>query len=354
MMFTKLAGAIALALIILTNGWATSSVFAASVGEFYRGKTVSVYISAPPGGGYDAYGRLLARHIGRNIPGKPIAIPRNKPGSGGRIVASYLYKVAPKDGTAISVMHGTTVYDSLFKNKGAHFDARKFNWLGSIDGFISIGFATTRSGVRTIEDAKKKQIILGATGFGSNTYRLPNLMNQLVGTKFKVIVGYKGTKSVYLAIERGELDGMLGASWSQLRNRYMRWIKGGKVSLLVQLGGKKSPELPNVPLALDLVTDKDDKALLAFVMQGHQMSRAVAAPPGVPADRVKALRAAFQATLKDAKFIAEAKKGRRETRSISGEAIDKIVARLFASSPTLIKRARKVMVRPKKKKKKKK
>ncbi len=327
---------------------------AAAVADFYKDKTVSVYISAPPGGGYDAYGRLLARHLGRNIPGKPTVIPKNMPGSGGRRVASYLYNVAPKDGTAISVMHGTTVYDSLFKNKGAHFDARKLNWLGSIDGFISIGFATTRSGVRTIQDAMKKEIILGATGYGSNTYRFPNLLNKLIGTKFKVIVGYKGTKSVYLAIERGELDGMLGASWSQLRNRYTRWIKGGKVSLLVQLSTKKSPELPNVPLALDLIKNKDDKALLAFLLQGHQMSRASAAPPDIPAARVKALRAAFQATLKDAKFIAQAKKGRRETRSISGEKIDKIVAKLYASPPALVERARKIMVKPKKKKKKKK
>ncbi len=276
------------------------------------------------------------------------------PGSGGRRVASYLYNVAPKDGTAITVMHGTTVYDSLFKNKGAHFDARKLNWLGSIDGFISIGFANTSSGVKTIQDAMKKEIILGATGYGSNTYRFPNLLNKLIGTKFKVITGYKGTKSVYLAIERGELDGMLGASWSQLRNRYTRWIKAGKVNVLVQLSVKKSPELPNVPMALDLVKNKDDKALLKFMLQGHQMSRASAAPPGLPASRVKALRAAFNATLKDPKFIAQAKKSRRETRSISGEKIDKIVAMLYASSPALIERASKLMIKPKKKKKKKK
>lgn len=327
---------------------------AGAVADFYKDKTVSIYISAPPGGGYDAYGRLYARHLGRNLPGHPTVIPKNMPGSGGRRVASYLYNIAPKDGTAISVMHGTTIYDSLFKTKGAHFDARKLNWLGSMDGFISIGFATTRSGVRTIKDAQNKQIILGATGYGSNTYRYPNLLNQLIGTKFKVITGYKGTKSIYLAIERGELDGMLGASWSQLRNRYMRWIKGDKITILVQLSAKKSAELPNVPLALDLVKNKDDKALLAFVLQGQQMSRAVAAPQDIPADRLKALKAAFQATMKDPKFVAQAKKSRREIRHISGEKIDKIIAGLYAASPALIERARKVIVKPKKKKKKKK
>lgn len=320
------------------------------VADFYKGKTVSIYISAPPGGGYDAYGRLLSHHIGRHIPGKPIVIALNMPGSGGRKVGNYLYNAAPQNGIALGVHHGTIVYDSLFKSKGVKFDVRKMNWLGSMDGFVSIGFAAASSGVRTIEDAKKKEIIFGATGFGSNTFKYPTLLNQLLGTKFKVIAGYKGTKSIYMAIEQGELHGMLGASWSQLRNRFPHWIKSGKVNLLVQLAAKKSPELPNVPLALDLVTDKEDKALLAFVLKGQQMSRPSTAPPGVPARRVKALRAAFEATLKDPKFIAEAKKGRRDIRPLTGEQIDTLIAELYGSSPDLIKRAQKIMARKKKKK----
>lgn len=305
----------------------------------FAGKTITVYISVGAGGGYDAYGRLLARNIGRYLPGHPTVIAANMPGAGGRKLANYLYNAAPKDGTVIGIMQHTTVYDALFGEKGARYDARKFNWLGSMATFTSVGLAWHNTGVRTAEDAKKKQLVIGSSGVGATSYQYANLMNHLVGTKLKIITGYKGAADMFLALEKGELQGLAGIAWASIRNHLGGYIKHHDLNVFVQFTLKKNPQLPNVPLIGDLVSSDRDKRVLNFVFAGLQFARPFLAPPGVPAATVAILRRGFDEAVKDPALLAEAKKARFDIDPVDGATVQKLVDGLYEAPKSVVERA---------------
>ncbi len=307
--------------------------------DMFKGRTIILYVSTSPGGGYDAYARLVARHLGHHLPGNPNVIVENMPGAGGRSLANYIYNVAPKDGTAIATMQHTTVYDALFGDPGVKYDARTFNWLGSIATFTSVGFAWHTSGVRTIADAKTKQIAMGSSGVSATSFQYTKPMNHILGTKFKILVGYKGSADLYLALERGEIQGVAGTDWAVLRNDRSNWIKNKDIDVFIQLAMKKNSELPNVPLIGDLVSSAEDKSVLKFVFDGLQFARPFLAPPGVPSPVVAVLRRGFDAAAKDPALLSEAKKERLDTDPVDGATVQQLVAALYTTPKPIIQRA---------------
>jgi tripartite-type tricarboxylate transporter receptor subunit TctC len=313
---------------------------ARAVDDTFKDRTIIVYVSTGPGGGYDAYGRMVARYIGRHLPGNPRVIVENMPGAGGRSLANFLYNAAPKDGTAIGIVQHTIVYDDLFAEQGVKYDARKFTWLGSAASFTSVGIAWHTSGVATIEDAKQKQIVMGSSGAGATSYQYTNLMNHLLGTKFKILIGYKGAADMYLALERGELQGVAGTDWTTIHNQHSRWLENKDINVFVQFAVRKHPDLPNVPLIGDLVTSDEDKSVLRFVFLGLGFARPFLAPPGLPEPVVAALRNGFDATTKDPEFLAEAAKVRFDIDPVDGITAQKLVEELYATPKPLVERAK--------------
>jgi tripartite-type tricarboxylate transporter receptor subunit TctC len=305
----------------------------------FKGRTVIIYVSTGPGGGYDAYARLVARNLGRHLPGNPNVIVESMPGAGGLNLANYLYNVAPKDGSAIGTMQHTITYEALFGDQAVKFDARKFNWIGSIATFTSVGVAWHTSGVKTIEDAKKKQIAMGASGAGATSFEYTNLMNHLLGTKFKILIGYKGSTAMYLAMERGELQGVAGTDWAVIRNDHSDWIKTKDIDVFVQFALKKSPDLPNVPLIGDLASSAEDKRVLHFVFAGLQFARPFLAPPGVPASVVAQLRSGFDAAAMDPALLAQAKKEQLDIEPADGATVQRLVGELYETPKPIVKRA---------------
>ena len=309
-------------------------------GDLFKGRKISIYVSTGPGGGYDAYGRLLAQHLGHHLPGNPTVVVENMPGAGGRNVANYIYNVAPKDGTAIATVQHTTVYDALFGENGVRYDARRFNWLGSMASFTSVGIAWHTSGVKTVEDAKNKQIVMGSSGVGATSFQWTNLMNHVIGTKFKILTGYRGAADIYLAVERGELDGVAGTDWASIRNGYTRWVENKQVNIFVQFAMTPHPELPDVPLIGDLVSSAEDKTLLRFVFLGLGFARPFLAPPDMPAPVVEVLRRGIDAASKDPALLADAKKVRFDVDAVDGVTVQRQIDELYNSPKTLVERAR--------------
>ncbi|MPY72326.1 MAG: hypothetical protein GEU92_19905 [Alphaproteobacteria bacterium] len=311
--------------------------------DFYAGKTVRVYLSGSAGGGYDGYGRLLGRHIAKHLPGEPTVVGVNMSGAGGRKLANYLYNAAPKDGTAIAIIHNTTVYDAMYGEPSVKFDASRFYWLGSLDSFTPISFVWHTSGVRSLADAKDREVAVGATGAGSSSFQYPNLLNNVLGTKFKIVTGYKGSPEMYRAMEQEETHGMMGTPWAQMRSRYMRWLKEDKVNILVQFGRKKNPDLLAVPLIMNFARSEDERKLFNFIFAGLDFSRPFLAPPGVPAERVATLRAAFDAAAADPELLAEARKAKRNVNPLSGAEVQAMVNEIYATPPALVKQAQEVL-----------
>ncbi len=278
--------------------------------SFYKGKNVDAIVGYNPGGGYDAYLRLLSRHIGRHIPGKPTVVAKNMPGAGSLKAANYLYNVAKKDGSIFGMFAGGVAVDALIGGRKTKFDPRKFNWLGSITESSSACWAWHTSGFKTLEDVMKKEIVVGATSGGSSTFAWPTTMNAFIGTKFKVIPGYPGTKGITLAIERGELQGLCGYFISSIRTAKPDWLRDKKVYMLVQEANQRHPDYSNVPTVFEYAKDEKTKQAFKLVFGWQVMGRPFTLPPGVPADRVKAMQAAFASTMVDPKFLADAKRSR--------------------------------------------
>lgn len=282
-----------------------SSVRAQSGGGFFKGKTITLVISSSPGGGYDTIGRMVARHLADHIPGNSGIVVRNMPGAGGIVATNYLYNEAPKDGTTIGLIQNTTPFEPLMGTKQAKYVPSKFNWLGTPSVETGVLAVWHTVPVKSIADVEKHQITVGAPGAQSTPSFYARLLNATLGTKLKVIVGYPGQSESSLAMERGEIDGYL-YFYSSLMAKHGAWVKNGSVKLLLQYGQFKEPSLGNVPFGSDLVKTKEDKLLLQAGFAGLATGRPFVAPPGVPADRVKALRTALAATFADPKFVAEA------------------------------------------------
>ncbi|MDB5507765.1 MAG: Tripartite-type tricarboxylate transporter, receptor component TctC [Hyphomicrobiales bacterium] len=296
-----------------------------SVADFYKGKTIDFYIGFSVGGGYDLYARTVARFIGEHIPGKPRVIPRNMTGAGSRVAANYVYTVAPKDGTVLATADQSIPLEQAVGDKGIQFDSRNFFWIGNpiVDNNTLVTWHT--SPVKTVEDARQREIAIGATGFNTSS-QYPQVMNQLVGTKFKIIMGYPGGNEVNLAMENGEVAGRGSNSWASWKASKPDWVRDKKLNILVQIGLSKSPDLPDVPLLVDLARNDEDRAALRLVSAPPNVGRPIFTTPGVPAERVKALRDAFDATMKDPAFLEEARKTGLDINPISGVELQKVVS----------------------------
>jgi tripartite-type tricarboxylate transporter receptor subunit TctC len=297
--------------------------------EFYKGKTVDLYIGYSGGGGYDVYARALARHIGRHIPGHPTIVARNMPGAGSLVLANWLYNVGPKDGTAFGMIGRGTGFDPLLGSTKAQFDAVRFNWLGSMNDEVSVCVAWHSSGIATLEQATQKELPVGGTGPAADTDQFPKVLNATLGTRFKLVTGYPGGNEIDLAMERGEVAGRCGWSWSSVIATHKHWVDDRKINVLVQLSLSKHADLANVPLIMDFAKNEEIKQIFKLVFARQPMGRPFLAAPGIPAERVAALRKAFMDTLHDKEFLAEAARMKLEINPVSGEAVQNIVHEVY-------------------------
>lgn len=321
--------------------WPAAAPSAAGVAEFYKGRTVTVYVGVSVGGSYSTFARILARHLGRHIPGAPAVIVQHMPGTAGTKAMNHVYNVAPQDGTVTITPNSGIAKRVLLRIGKPKYDPTRINWLGGAGEAVSVLTVLKGSPVSSLEEAKRKVAVIGAIGKSSNTYLVPNLINNIIGTRFKIISGYRGGSRIRLALERGELDGYAGF-WSAWKLRKPDWVRDGKLIHLVQLANKRAPDLPNVPQLADFATNDDQRAILRFVQTGLA-DRAYAAGPGVPADRVAALSAAYQATLRDPAFLAEATKRQYTIDPVSAEDVRAAVAEMMKMPPALVEKMRAAM-----------
>jgi tripartite-type tricarboxylate transporter receptor subunit TctC len=298
-----------------------STAFAQPLGP---SKTLTIYIPGPAGGGsYDLYGRLLARHIGRYLPGNPTVIPSNMPGAGGIICANFLYNKAPKDGSAIAIVFQTMGEEQALGADNVQFDIAKFNWIGRTTSNVEIAYTWHTSPTKTIEHAKRRETVMGASGPATFVY--PLLLNNIIGTRFKIVRGYQGGRELNLAMQRGEVEGTT-TSFNTVTTT-TDWLKTGQISILVQYAPQRHPGLPNVPTVGELVSAPEDQELFAFLTQGSAVGRSFAAPPGVPPEQVETLRSAFDATMKDPQLIAEIKQLKAEFDPMPGRDLQQLFER---------------------------
>ena len=314
-----------------------------AVADFYKGKTIEMHIGYTAGGGYDVYGRIVARHMGKHIQGNPQIVPKNTPGAGSLRAANWLYAAAPKDGTALATVARGAAFDPLLGVTAAQFDGNKFNWIGSANDEVSVCVSWKDSGITSLKDLMTKELVVGGTGPTADTDQFPKVINAILGTKMKLIPGYPGGNDVSMAMERGEVKGRCAWSWSSLVATRMNWYKDKTVHVLIQLALNKHPDLPDVPLIMDLANTDEERAILTLVFARQTMGRPFMAPPGVPAERVAALRKAFMATMKDKEFLAEAEKGQLEITPVSGEDLQALVAKGYAADPAIAKRVAEII-----------
>ena len=312
---------------------------ASEVEDFYRGKTITLLISYSVGGGYDLYGRLLAHYLGNHIPGNPVVVPQNMPGAGGLRAANYLFSAAPKDGSMIGTFSRSIPTMPLVTPKDAHFDGRKFSWIGSMSGDTSLCLTGAKSQVKTFDDMLNKPVVMGGQFAAADSDIYAHLYKNVFGAKIKLVSGYPGTNDITLAMERGEVDGICGLSWGTLKVAHGDWIRDKSVHILVQAALQKDPELPDVPLALDLIKDPEKRQILYLDFAPQAIGRPFAAPPGIPADRKAALIKAFDDTMKDPALLGEAAREKMDIGPMRGPDIDKLLAELYAIPPDIIDKA---------------
>lgn len=318
---------------------AITSANAQSPAEFYKGKNIDLYVGYSAGGGYDLYARTLARHMGKHIPGNPTIVPKNMTGAGSLVLANWLYNIGPKDGTAFGIIGRGTPFDPVLGNAKAKFDATKFTWLGSANNEVSICVAWHTSGITKFDDLLTKELVVGGTSSSADTDQFPKIINGVLGTKMKIITGYPGGNDVGLAMERGEVQGRCGWSWSSVLSTHLQWYKDKKFTVLMQLALEKHPDLPDVPLIIDLAKTDEQRQILKLIFARQVMGRPFLAPPDLPMDRAAALRKAFMDTMNDPDFRAEADKAQMEITPVSGEALAKLVKEIYATPPELAHKA---------------
>jgi tripartite-type tricarboxylate transporter receptor subunit TctC len=314
-----------------------TALAAISAARAQHAQTVTIVIGSEPGGGYDAYGRLAARHLGRFLPGEPSVVPRNMPGAAGVTETNWLYNQAPRDGTAIGITQNGNPYEELFGNKNAHFDPRKFNYIMSLNRFVDLALVRSDTPFMTAKDAFDKQIIVGGIQ-NSDPGIMPELCNLLAGTKFKIINGYNSTTEIFLAIDRGEVQGLVGIAYDSLKATKPDWITEHKARILMQVGLERHPELPDIPTVMEFIKTPEDRAAAELILMRLSASRPFVAPPGVPADRVAALRDAFQQALKDPQLVEDTTREKLTVRAITGEDIQAVLTKLYATPPDVVKR----------------
>ncbi len=317
----------------------------ADVAAFYKGKTVEMIVGYAAGSSNDIAARALARNIGKHLPGDPTVVTRNMPGGGSFVAANYIYNVAPKDGTTLGLLAPTLPIDERLGTEGVRYSAAKFNWIGRETTSVGVTITMATSKIRTIADAMANVVTLAATGAGSTTAIYPNVLNNLVGTKFKLIMGYVGSNEALLAMERGEAEAH-STAWEQVTSQHPDWVQNKQINILVQYALAKHPDLPDVPLAIDLGKSDEDRRILRAVVAAADVGKSVLTSPGVPPARVEALRAAFDATINDPEFISDFNASRIEIISMGGAELQKVVGELGDLPPELIEKVRKVYLMP--------
>jgi tripartite-type tricarboxylate transporter receptor subunit TctC len=340
---SKILGTAFSSMLLLTSAPARAE----PVADFYKGKQIRMIVRTTPGGDYDQYSRLLARFMGKHIPGNPQFVVVNMPGGGGITAANYMAQVAPRDGTVVGIVsQGLAADQALGMSPQLKADLREFNWIGNVVYSNQLLVVWHTSPTRTIEDAKQRVTTIGTTGAGSASVQYPAFYNNVLGTRFKIVFGYPGGQHIDLAMERGEVEGRGTNPYSGWMASKPTWIPTKQIIPLIQAGLEKEPALPDVPLIIDQPVKPEDKPLLQFMAQASTVGRPLATTPGVPAERVAALRAAFQATLKDPEFIAAAAHENMEINPMNGDKMQEIIFGLL-SSPKDVRDRVKVALEPK-------
>jgi tripartite-type tricarboxylate transporter receptor subunit TctC len=328
-----------IAAVVVTVAASAVLASAESPAGFYAGKTLDLEIGYSVGGGYDLYARLLARHLGAHIPGNPTVVPRNMEGAGSLRLANYLYTAAPRDGSVIGATSRGAAFDPLLDEPGAKYDASKFSWIGSANNEVSVCVALQSSGITKFDDLLSKPLTVGSTGAADDTYQLPAMVNAVLGTKFKIVTGYPGGNDVSLALERGEVQGRCGWSWSSIKATRPDWIASKKIVVLVQMSLAKHPDLPDVPLIMDLAKNDEQRQIFKLFCARQVMGRPFLGPPDVPADRISALRQAFDETVTDKAYLDDAAAGKFEINPVSGKDLEALVKEVYRTPPEITKKA---------------
>ena len=305
-------------------------------------KTITIYVAGTAGGGIDLYARMLGRHMGKYIPGNPTINVQDMPGAGGIRAANFIADAAPKDGGAMGTFPGGPLAEPLIGARNPGYDMSQFQWIGAISRDVSLCISWGPTPFKALDDARKNEMIVAGTGAGSETDTIPLILNDVLKTKFRVVTGYLGTKETFMAIENGEAHGRCGLTFSSLKASKPDWLRDKKINIFLQMGLEKSPELPDVPLASDLLSP-EDKQVLELVTMGTAVGRPFAAPPGTPPARVEILRRAFDAALKDPALLEEGRAIQAEISPTPGEEVQKIIARLYATPKPVVERAKKLL-----------
>jgi tripartite-type tricarboxylate transporter receptor subunit TctC len=310
-----------------------------SVAAFYSGKAIDLIIGYPPAGSNDIYGRIVANHLGKYIPGSPAIIVRNMPGAGSLTAANHLYNRAPKDGTVLGVVSAGIPLQAKLGYPQARFEPSKFNWIGRIQASSSVTMVWHTSKIMSLADAQRREVVLSATGAGSTGSLYPNVMNEVLKTKFKLVQGYPGTHEAMLAMERGESEGH-STTWEAVKSVNMAWIKEGKVRILVQHGLNRAPDLPDVPTSVELASNAEDRAVMRAIMGAAEIGKAYFTTPDVPSARVDALRRAFDKMMKDPAFIADVERVNGDVDPMTGEQMQELIGELDAFPQAVIERVK--------------
>ena len=317
-----------------------------AVTDFYTGKQVRLVIGYPAGAGYDVHARLLGRHMGHHIPGAPAIIPQNMPGAGSIRAANYVYNVAVKDGLTIGAINRSVPLAPLLgttEKEQTQFDPLQFGWIGSMNTTVSIAIVWAASGITKFEELLQREVVVAASAPASDSYVFAHILNNIVGTKLKIVAGYQGSTENYLALERGEAVGYMGTSYSSLKSTKPDWIRDKSVNILVQVSLAKDPDLPDVPLIMDYAKTDAQKQALELILAPQQTGRPYMTTPGVDAARLQALRTAFVATMKDPAFVSEAGKQTIDIDPMDGEAVQTLLAKLFRTPPDVVKSAQEAL-----------
>jgi tripartite-type tricarboxylate transporter receptor subunit TctC len=330
--------------LVLAALLATAPASAQSPQDFYKNKTMKLIVGFPPGGGFDLYARTLAEHLPHHIPGEPRIIVESMPGASTARAAAYLYNVAPQDGTVIGLFHHALLANQVLGAKAGDFDVTAFNWIGRMATRLNIGLTWHTSGIRSIADAKTTEVAMAATAATATSAMVPRAINHAAGTRFKIVLGYQGSKDMWLAMERGEAHGMATAAWYDLARDHQDWLKEEKVHILFQISTTRNRDLPQVPVLADLAGDEDDRRILDLLGRTEDMGRAFPVGPKVPAERVALLRAAFAAMMADPAFLKDAEKYHFELDAMPGAELQRFITHVGNFSPALREKAKKILM----------
>lgn len=321
----------------LAAAFAAAPAKAQSSAEPFAGKNVSMIIGFGTGGGYDLWGRTVARHIGKHLPGKPNVVPQNMPGAGSYVAASHIYAAAPKDGTVFGIIARDAALGPLSNAPGARFDATKMSWLGSPTREHNVCIANSSAKAKTANDLRDHELILGDTGPGTGTRSYPKVLNDLLGYKFKIVSGFRSSADVFLAMERGEVEGIC-ESLDSVIQRKPDWIPNKVINVLLQAGAESRPELKGVPNVLALARNDEEKQVLEYLYAGQDIGRPFVAPPDMAPDRLKMLRDAFAATMKDPEFVSDVQRSKLDLEPLDGEQLAALIAKIYATPKPIIER----------------